>query len=869
MKKTIFILLFFCSLYSKGQEKHFLTDESYRKHTFEMFEKQKLLAEKRNEVLFDVFNQQLTLEEKEALVFLYAYMPLSDLADYQGSFYLQEVRASLLARQTFSWGKTIPEIIFRHFVLPYRVNNENLDTARIVFFNELKDRIKNMSMKDAALEVNHWCHEKVAYKGCDSRTSAPLATVKNALGRCGEESTFTVTAMRAVGIPARQCYTPRWAHSDDNHAWVEVWIDGKWHFLGACEPEPDLDLGWFAAPSKRCMMVNTTVFGYYLGDEEVLQKDERFTKINLLANYAPVKPIYVKVKNTANQLVDSAKVEFQLYNYAEFYPLAVKTTAKDGMASLRTGYGDLLIWASKDNSFGFEKLTVENKDTITVILNKKSGKAYTLAIDLTPPVPREVEVKVSEEARNINNIRLKYEDSLRKAYENTFIDSMSAIKFAKSYNLAIDKTLSVLLKSRGNWREIQQFISRTGADFIKICLPLLEAISEKDLHDVSKEVLFDHLYYAKITDLYDFSMMVNYLINPRIGDEMIKPYKKFIKSVFPDDNGWGPIQIADWIKSNIKIDNTANYYRLPLTPKAAIELGVCDATSRDILFVAICRSLGIASRLEPATKIPQYYDWQGWNNMLFEKAEKTAITKATIILQNDSSNALVIPEYSTHYTIQKFNNGKYNTLDYEMDEQLKKFPASINVEAGDYLMVTGNRKQDGSVLASLQFFSIKPNQTLEMPVKLRKSKQGQKVLGKLKQNIEFENDKTKKTVKYKAAKGKYSIFFWLEPGKEPTKHAIVDISKLKSNFEKWGGDIYLILPKSFDKAFDYQLVNEMPLQSIVMRDKSNLLKEIEIMTKQKLTDNLPVILVVNDKNEIIYISKAYKIGSGEQLLKLF
>jgi len=52
---------------------------------------------------------------------------------------------------------------------------------------------------------------------------SPLATIRTAYGRCGEESVLTVAALRAVGIPARQCYTPLWAHCDDNHAWVEAW----------------------------------------------------------------------------------------------------------------------------------------------------------------------------------------------------------------------------------------------------------------------------------------------------------------------------------------------------------------------------------------------------------------------------------------------------------------------------------------------------------------------------------------------------------------------------------------------------------------------------------------------------------------------
>lgn len=97
----------------------------------------------------------------------------------------------------------------------------------MIFYEELKDRVKGLSLYDAVLEVNHWCHEKVIYTPSDARTSSPLASVKTAYGRCGEESTFTVAALRSVGIPARQVYTPRWAHTDDNHAWVEAWVNGN------------------------------------------------------------------------------------------------------------------------------------------------------------------------------------------------------------------------------------------------------------------------------------------------------------------------------------------------------------------------------------------------------------------------------------------------------------------------------------------------------------------------------------------------------------------------------------------------------------------------------------------------------------------
>ena len=130
--------------------------------------------------------KRLSTKEREAIDFLYKYMPLADVTDYQPQFFLDNVRMSMKAQKEMAWGKNVPELLCRHFVLPIRVNNENLDNSRTVFYNELKERIKGLSMKDAILEVNHWCHEKVTYRPSDARTSAPLATVKSAFGRCGE-----------------------------------------------------------------------------------------------------------------------------------------------------------------------------------------------------------------------------------------------------------------------------------------------------------------------------------------------------------------------------------------------------------------------------------------------------------------------------------------------------------------------------------------------------------------------------------------------------------------------------------------------------------------------------------------------------------
>ena len=61
-------------------------------------------------------------------MFLYAYMPIGDVTDYSGDYYLENVRLSDQIRTEMPWGDQIPDELFRHFVLPIRVNNENLET---------------------------------------------------------------------------------------------------------------------------------------------------------------------------------------------------------------------------------------------------------------------------------------------------------------------------------------------------------------------------------------------------------------------------------------------------------------------------------------------------------------------------------------------------------------------------------------------------------------------------------------------------------------------------------------------------------------------------------------------------------------------
>lgn len=855
-----------------------IKDTATLRHMEMMFSMTKDLAKNRSHQLFDVFNTQLTGDEILALKYLYAYMPLSDLADYKGDFFLANVRQVLRARQEMTWGKKVPEDIFLHFVLPLRVNNENLDSFRILMYNELKDRVKNLSMTDAALEVNHWCHEKVTYRPSDERTSSPLSTVCYSFGRCGEESTFTVAAMRTVGIPARQVYTPRWAHSDDNHAWVEVWVDGKWHFLGACEPDPFLDMGWFAGPAKRAMLVHTRAYGHYIGSEPVISNSERFSELNLIANYAPVKKFFVKVTDLNGNPLKNAKVEYQLYNYAEFYPIAKNYTGQNGISSIICGLGDLVIWANKGDSFGYKKITVENSDTVIISIKSVYPDNWSETYDLVPPVERTgQEVKGMEEYRKKNSARLKYEDSVRTVYMATFMDTARADAFAAKLELSKDSCRKVLIGSYGNWREIAGFLQNTKPAERKNALLLLTMISEKDLRDVKASVLADHLDNQVIPttneNFYGKDFHYRYIVSPRIGNEILSPWRQFLKKnmAIPGQKGSSvPLDFKKWIYENITLDNKNNLHsRAPLTPQGVFELKAADSRSRDIFFVAVCRAFGIPARLNPETQIPEFWESNVWNTVEFEKMEQFTRPKARIHLVNQSGST--DPVYNTHFTLEYFKDGVYRTLQFEEGKPLSKFPEWIETDAGKYLLVTGNRQPDGSVLAKLNFFSLNKFSETEIPVVIREKTNPDKILGKLEiakfNLVPFQG---KKPGYYDSSfTGKPLVLVFIEPDKEPTKHVMNDLVPVKNNFEKWGGGMYFILSREKTSAvFKPENFQGLPVQSCFYWDeKDRLLGEVEKIIGKNLKNEYPLVLVLDKEGNLYYFSSGYKIGIGEQLVK--
>ena len=876
------LLTFLCFFIScQRLEEHFITDESYRSQVYEDLQERESALNHGD--LFSIFDQSMSMEEREALSFLYAYMPLGDITDYSGDYFLKNVRTSFLARHEMPWGEKVPEEIFRHFVLPVRVNNENLDESRMVFYEELKDRVKGLSLYDAVLEVNHWCHEKVIYTPSDSRTSSPLASVKTAYGRCGEESTFTVAALRSVGIPARQVYTPRWAHTDDNHAWVEAWVDGKWYFFGACEPEPVLNLGWFNAPASRGMLMHTKVFGKYKGIEEIMLQTPLYTEINVIGNYAETSKITVTVKDVDGQIVPNARIEFKVYNYAEFYTVANKFSDAKGQTYLTAGKGDMLVWASKDGRFGFEKVSFDKDKEITLTLDKDDCTGMEVEMDIVPPVENANMPQVTPEQRAENTRRMAEEDAIRNRYVATFADERKARAFAHSEGMNETKAVKLLTASRGNYETVENFLKQASSEGrILEAIDLLENVSAKDLRDVSEDVLTDHYNHSYYIEGISEELFSLYVRNPRVSNEMLTPYKSFFQSVITkqqaDEYRTNPMSLVEWVKKEVRIDDSCNLGGAPISPEGVWKARVADVHSRNIFFVSICRSLGIPARIDEVTRKVQLMDKEQPLDIDFEAVEqKTALT-GKLVATYHPIKSLDDPKYYSHFTLSKVVNGRLILLNYEEGDVDMGEGATWNnllrkgtdLDVGDYLLVTGTRMASGSVLSRLVFFRINANETTTVNLTMRESKDDVQVIGNFNSENKFHMPSGEESSLLSATGRGYYIVAILGARQEPTNHAMRDIAAVKKDMEAWGRKMVLLFPDedSF-KKFDTTEFGELPNNIVYGWDIDHInQKEIVASMKLKQPDSLPIFIIADTFNRVVFVSQGYTIGLGAQLMQV-
>ena len=383
----------------------------------------------------------------------------------------------------------------------------------------------------------------------------------------------------------------------------------------------------------------------------------------------------------------------------------------------------------------------------------------------------------------------------------------------------------------------------------------------------------------------------SYVLCPRIELEALTTYKEYFMrnlSVQQKKEWSDPQNFTRWVKDNIYVNEDLNVTSVPISPMGVWESRVADSRSRGIFFVAVLRSLGIASRVDPVTGKIQYLQDGDWQDADFEKGTPMVKSQGTLYATYEPTKDNPNPRYYNHFTISKFEDGIFNLLSFDegdidmgggtdYENMLKK---GQKLDVGYYMMVSGSRQPDGSVLTHVEFFNIEENNDTHVQLQMRKKVEDLAVLGKLVEQLEYqplvvEKNKViqKELAKQKVAdlaKDGWYIVAVLGVNEEPTNHAIRDIAAVKADFEESGVPLLLTFPdKDALNKFRLQDFPGLP-STITWGMDRNAAVQNALASSAKLANSkqLPIVVLANTDGRIVFVSQGYTIGLGEQLLKV-
>ena len=798
--------------------------KDYTMFDFEFIEKSQYFGDLKDEIIEKI--EALPENIKLCMKYIYAFLPLSDALSYDYDLFLSYAEHGIFVYENAPWKEKITEDLFFKDILCLRINNEKLENCRPVFYEMFAERIKGISLEEAIIELNYACFEHVTYKSTDTRTISPLSILKRAYGRCGEESTFTASVLRAFCIPAKQVYAPFWSHLDDNHAWVEAFNGENWHYLGACEPEPELDVAWFTTAARRAMLVHSREF--YRSDNS-FTTDGAAKIVNHLSSYAKTKILTVRVTENNVPLAD-CQVSFAVLNYSSMAQLTLMKTDENGICQFETGYGTLFITATKGSKFIESCVGVQDTQHEIHFENAMChAKEGVIDFDcIAPEDPNLFQEKYSEKAYITH--REKYADCDKKRIEKERA-------FIVKHSVELDPYLE---KARGNTMEIIAYYENNIEN--PYVLALLDQLSEKDFIDSTSHMLSKFLnHFTKFAKKYNYSIFTQYILNPRVFNEELYYYCDYLYENIQFEN---PLKLWAWIDETIINNESRGYSQIYMPAQKVLGYKQGCELSKKLLFIAACRSFGIPARLNKSTGLAEFYE-----NSAFRTIKNK---KARLILNHDELS------YGSNFRISMLSNGLYASIIEVRDNH------DITLESGFYRIITSNRLPNGNVFARKYDFFLPEDGVKEMDISLREYKMEDMIFKLGLHDFEISNGREKRC---SVNEFRNSLTIWLSTSYEPSEHIINELKENREFIKNIKINIVLKNTGELENFSIKALINDV--NPNIYFDDEFLNHE---MTARKLyldPSMLPLAIVVDGESFARYACCGYNVGAIELLIKIY
>lgn len=594
---------------------------------------------------------------------------------------------------------------FLSYVAKQSVSDERLTAYRKAMLDDgLSVALSISDPMDRYREVSSWCVEKLQFQQTSGRDQSPLDITQNSLtGRCEEMQILFVAAARTVGIPSRPASTPWWAHTDNNHAWAEVYINGAWHYTGDMDSAYWLDQTWFSGLVDKTVLI-LTAGSLPAKEDEVLSKGRYESVINSTPNYTGERgrSISIDCVDELGQPLGDTRIGIMVYNWSALRPITILKTDAKGRLNFSTGSGDFYISAFNEGKKALHLIRASEKRGI--------GLTIPLSEKELGPIDTMLYYPANHKDRQSAPEAYREDVQARKALWQAQLDAWEARAQASD----LQDSLNVAINTRGNFPAYQAFRQKYAVvedDFLK----LLASSDPKFLWQADA-ALFEAFYHfwqdqeAETTDeLFSPTAYYEELPIARITDQGARLYPdNFIHK--GKDARERLNKTLHWLKQVYKIDEEKALSGLLRTDIAARQRCLTSYQYR-ILAISVLKANGIPAEF---TRLPDNIlvyledDWHYYNLKEDAFTQEQEQAKASTLCQiaiNDE-DGIPLPATSQQLSLCQYVDGIFYTLNSSFEE-LSRGRFRVQVPANDLYLQFGYRVSDSQTAFKLYPLSQK------------------------------------------------------------------------------------------------------------------------------------------------------------------
>ena len=262
--------------------------------------------------------------------------------------------------------------------------------------------------------------------------------------------------------------------------------------------------------------------------------------------------------------------------------------------------------------------------------------------------------------------------------------------------------------------------------------------------------------------------------------------------------------------------------------------------------------------MSPASGKTEYYR-DGWHGVREEKE-----AACTVTLTAPEQEAL----WGQNYSLSRLEQG------IELPLCTADLPAKgsmeVSLEPGSYRLLTVNRMPNGNQLGCQQFLHLEPGESHRFALTFRE--------GQIADMLETQGlpPFSVKTGEGKTAdsgtllqEAPYSLFFWLEAGREPTEHILNELRESASAFEASGCPLHFLLERP-EQESDATLQKTLPLLPSARLWLGDFQEAVPLLARRMFVDpeKLPLVILADRKGNGLYGCSGYNVGTGTLLLRL-